>query len=147
MKKLISGFLVAAFVVAGSVSAGAHAAPPQTDITGVVTENSVAVGGASVTVLCNGNTETDTTDAFGSYLVIFTTAECPFGHTAKVTAEKDGKSGVMTGTVQGLTTKLNLAIVNVSIPEYGLAGTVMAAGAGVGLMAYMRRRQQNQFQS
>jgi hypothetical protein len=142
MKKLILGLFVAVFVSAGVATAGVQAADPQTDVTGVITENHVAVAGANVTALCNGHTQTDTTDAWGSYLVIFTTTECPFGSTVKITAEKDGKSGVTTGTVQGITTKLNLAIVNVSIPEYGLIGTALAGGAGLGLMAYMRRRQQ-----
>jgi len=143
MKRLAIGVFVAAFVVLG-ISAPAMAASPESDVTGVVTENQVAVAGASVTVLCNGKTEMDTTDAFGSYLVHFASADCPFGTTVKVTATKDGKSGVMSGTVQGITTKLNLAIVNVSIPEYGLIGTLLAGGAGVGLIAYMRRRQQEQ---
>jgi len=142
MKKVVLGAIVAAFVAIG-VSGSAMAAPAETDVTGVVTENQVAVAGAMVTVQCNGKTEIDAmTDAFGSYLVHFTTADCPFGSTVKVTAKKGGKSGVSSGTVQGITTKLNLAIVNVSIPEYGLVGTLMAGGAGVGLIAYMRRRQQ-----
>ena len=97
--------------------------------------------GALVTVTCKGIVRTDTTDASGSYLVSFTTAQCPFGSTVKVVAKKGGETGVSSGTVQGLTTKLNVAIVNVSIPEYGLFGTIMAGGAGLGLMAYMRRRQ------
>src|SRR5688500_1367023 len=146
MKKLLLAVLVAVFVSAGAASGTVSAAPPQTDITGVVTENHVAVANANVTVLCNGNTQTDTTDAFGSYLVIFTTAECPFGVTAKVTAEKDGKSGVKTGTVQGITTKLNLSIINVEIPEWGLIGAITAGGAGIGVIALMRRRQQQQMQ-
>lgn len=145
IKKLILGVLVAVVVSAGATAGSASATAPQTDVTGVVTENHVAVANANVTVLCNGNTQTDTTDAFGSYLAIFPSADCPFGTTVKVTAEKDGKSGVTTGTVQGITTKLNLAIVNVSIPEYGLIGALTAGGAGIGLIAYMRRRQQ-QFQ-
>lgn len=143
MKKLAIGIFVAAFAVIG-VSAPVMAAPAESDVTGVVTENQVAVAGATVTVLCNGKSEVDTTDAFGSYLVHFVSADCPFGSTVKVTAVKDGKSGVSSGTVQGITTKLNLAIVNVSIPEYGLIGTLMAGGAGVGLIAYMRSRQQEQ---
>jgi len=143
MKKLAIGVFVAAFVVLG-ISGPAMAAPPESDVTGVVTENQVAVAGATVSVLCNGKTEVDTTDAFGSYLVHFVSADCPFGTTVKVTAVKGGKSGVSSGTVQGVTTKLNLAIVNVSIPEYGLIGTLLAGGAGVGLIAYMRRRQQDQ---
>lgn len=142
MKKLLLGALVGIFTFVGAASGSVGAAGPQTNVTGVVTENHVAVANANVTVLCNGNTQTDTTDSFGSYLVTFPSADCPFGVTVKVTAEKDGKSGVKTGTVQGITTKLNLAIVNVSIPEYGLIGALTAGGAGIGMIAYMRRRQQ-----
>ncbi len=141
MKKLIIGAFVATFIAIG-VSASAMAAPAETDVTGVVTENQVAVAGALVTVTCGTKTEFDTTDAFGSYLVHFVSADCPFGSTVKVVATKAGKSGVSSGTVQGITTKLNLAIVNVSIPEYGLFGTILAGGAGLGLITYMRRRQQ-----
>lgn len=144
MKKIAIGIVAAAFVVLG-FSGPALAAPAESDVTGVVTENQVAVSGATVTVLCNGKTEVDTTDNFGSYLVHFVSADCPFGSTVKVTATKDNKSGVSSGTVQGITTKLNLAIVNVSIPEYGLIGTLLAGGVGIGLIAYMRRQQNQQF--
>lgn len=143
MKRLVLGIFVAAFAAIG-MAAPAMAAPAETDVTGVVTENQVAVAGATVTVLCNGKSEVDTTDAFGSYLVHFVSADCPFGSTVKVTAVKGGKSGVSSGTVQGITTKLNLAIVNVSIPEFGVVATLMAGGVGIGLIAYMRRRQQAQ---
>jgi len=144
MKKILLG-LAALFVSIGVVSTSAAAAtPPQTDITGVITENHVAIANADVTVLCDGHTQMDTTDAFGSYLAVFPIGECPFGVTVKVTAVKDGKSGVATGTVQGITTKLNLAIVNVAIPEYGLVGAITAGGAGIAMIAYMRRRQQDQ---
>jgi hypothetical protein len=141
MKKVITGLFAAALISVSTV-VGVSAAPAKTDVTGVITDNSVAVAGAMVTVLCNGNTETDTTDAQGSYLVTYPSAQCPFGTTVKVTAVKGGKSGVSSGTVSGITTKLNLSIVNVSIPEYGLIGTLMAGGAGLGALAYMRRRQQ-----
>jgi len=147
-KKIIARFLAGAVVAFSTTAAtGVHAAPPQTDVTGVITENHMPVAGATVTALCNGNTEVDaTTDAAGSYLVVFPIADCPFGSTVKVSAKKGGKSGVASGTVQGITTKLNLAIVNVSIPEFGMLGTLMAGGIGFGLMAYMRRRQdQTQF--
>jgi len=142
MKKLLLAVLVAVFVSAG-VSAGSVSAvqPPQTDVTGVITESQAAVAGASVTILCNGHPRSDTTDAFGSYLAVFPIGHCPLGQTVKVTAEKNGKSGVTSGTVQGITTKLNLAIVNVSIPEYGTIGALIAGGAGIGMIAYTRRRQ------
>lgn len=143
MRKILLGLLAAVLISTGLSSGSVSAATPAlTEITGVVTENSVAASGANVTVLCNGNTRTDTTDTYGSYRVSYPSADCPFGVTVKVTAEKDGKSGVRTGTVMGITTKLNLAIVNVPIPEYGLVGALAAGGMGIGLVAYTRRRQQ-----
>jgi hypothetical protein len=141
MKQKILALVAATVAVAGLATSGVNAAPPATEVTGVITESSVAVANASVAVLCNGHTETDTTDAYGSYRVLFASSDCPFGSTVKVTAQKSGKSGVASGTVQGITTKLNLAIVNVSIPEYGLIGAALAGSAGVGMIAYTRRRQ------
>lgn len=145
-KKLILGVFAAVIASAGLVSS-ANATAPQSDITGVITENQTAVADATVTVLCNGNSQTDTTDAFGSYLVTFPAGDCPFGTTVKVSAQKGTKSGVASGTVQGITTKLNLAIVNVSIPEYGMIGGIMAGGAGIGMIAFARRRQKQNLQA
>ena len=86
-KKLIMGMFVAVIASASLVtSAGATA--PQSDITGVITDNQTAVADAEVTVTCNGHTATDTTDAFGSYLVTFQSGDCPFGTTVKVAAKK-----------------------------------------------------------
>lgn len=146
-QKLILGVLVAVIASASLVSGSAYATPPQSDVTGVITENQVAVAGATVTVLCNGHTEVDTTDAQGAYLVTYPSADCPFGTTVKVTAKKGTKSGVASGTVQGITTKLNLAIVNVSIPEYGMIGGIFAGGAGIGMLAFARRRQKQNLQA
>lgn len=140
-KKLMGLFMMAALVITGLAPATANAAPPQTDVTGVVTKNGVPVAGAMVTAKCMGFTEIDaTTDAAGSYLVIFTTAQCPFGSTVNVVAKKGPDSGSASGTAAGITTKLNVAIVNVSIPEMGLIGGVLALGAGVGAIAFTRRR-------
>lgn len=140
-QKIVLALLAIVVASTGALSASVGATPPQSDVTGVITENQVAVAGATVTVLCNGHTEVDTTDAKGSYLVTYPSNDCPFGTTVKVTAKKGTKSGVASGTVQGITTKLNLAIVNVSIPEFGLVGGLLAGGAGVGTLAYARRRQ------
>jgi len=76
--------------------------------------------------------------------VIFTTAQCPFGSTVSVLAKKGSESGTATGTAQGITTKLNVAIVNVSIPEYGVIGGLLAGGAGIGAIAFARRRSAGQ---
>lgn len=143
-KKIVAGLLTGLLVSVGVTSAGVGATPAQTDVTGVVTENHTPVANATVTVECQGNLAADTTDAQGSYLVTYPIAQCPFGSTVKVTAQKDGKSGTASGTVHGITTKLNLAIVNVPIPEYGALGALLAVGAGVGSIVYLRRRQELQ---
>lgn len=134
---------MAAFLVFG-FAPKTNALPPQTDVTGVITEKGNPVAGATVTVTCMGFQRTDITDAAGSYLVTFATVECPFGSTVKVVAKKAGMSGSNSGTVTGITTKLNIAIVNVSIPEYGWLGGILAAGAGVGAIALTRRRMTQQ---
>lgn len=139
--KLFGIALAAVFAVIGFAPAVVSAAPAQTDITGVITESGNPVANAVVTVKCMGFTEVDgMTDAHGSYLVIFTIAECPFGSTVKVAAKKGTMSGAASGTVQGITTKLNVGVVNVSIPEFGMMGGIVAGGAGLGSIAFMRRR-------
>ncbi len=146
MKKIVVGLVVGMLVAVGNVGNHVSALAAQTDVTGVITERQVAVAGALVTVVCGGATQRDITDGSGSYLVAFQTAQCPFGSTVKVTAQKDGKSGVASDTVRGVTTKLNLAIVNVSIPEYGMIGTLLAGVAGFGFIAYQRRRHKQELQ-
>lgn len=144
MKKVILGVFAAILASVGGVAPTVSAAPASTVITGVVTLNHMAVPGAMVSTVCGGSVQADTSDGQGAYLVSYPTAQCPFGSTVKVTAQKDGKSGVSSGTVQGITTKLNLAIVNVAIPEFGMTGTLLAGAAGIGLISYIRRRQQEQ---
>lgn len=142
MKKMLLGVLVAGAILVGAVgpTQTAGAIPPQTDVTGVITDQGVTVEGASVEVKCGATTKTDTTDMHGSYLVTFTFAECPPGSTVTVKATKGTKSGTNTGTVIGVTTKLNIGLVNVDIPEYGLFGALVATGAGVGAIVFVRRR-------
>jgi hypothetical protein len=141
MKKKLFGMLLVGALLLTAIPVTASAAPPQTDVTGVVTKSGNPVAGAVVTAKCMGNTEVDaSTDAAGSYLVIFPIGDCPFGSTVNVTAKKGGDTGSNSGTAQGLTTKLNVAIVNVAIPEYGLIGGLLAAAAGVGAVVVTRRR-------
>jgi hypothetical protein len=146
MKKLILGALATILTAVGFATVSADAVPfmpPQTDVTGVITKNhsTVAVAGATVTGDCNGHMMSDTTDAHGSYLLVYPTTMCAFGDTIHVTATDGSLSGANSGTIQGITTKLNLAVVNVDIPEYGLIGAIAAGSAGIGLVAFTRRRQ------
>lgn len=117
MKKLLLGLLVAGALVVGIIAPvqTAGAAPAETDVTGVITDQGVPVDGATVEVKCGAKTMTDTTDSHGSYLVTFAFADCPPGSTVTVKAQKGNKSGTNTGTVVGVTTKLNVGIVNVDI--------------------------------
>lgn len=147
-KKLMSLLIVGGFLLGVlAPMQSAHADAPQTTVTGVINDLGSPpqpVAGAMVTVVCNGVTKTDTTDASGAYLVNFTAAQCPLGSALKITAKKGTMSGGQIGAVVGVTTKLNLGIVNVSIPEYGLIGGVLAATAGVGAILFARRRYSQQ---
>lgn len=141
MKKKVMGMLMAAvLVVAGVGGTAVHALPPETDVTGIVTDSGNTVTGATVTVKCGSTTQTDTSDGSGTYLVSFTAGQCPPGSTVTVTAQKGAKTGSKHGTIIGITTKLNIGLVNVSIPEYGLAGGILALGLGAGVVVYTRRR-------
>ncbi len=121
------------------------AAPVSTRVTGVISHDGSPMADAEVTVTCGAFSETDTTDAGGSYLVTFAASDCPLGSTAQIKAKKGDMSGTATGEVQGVTTKLNTAVVNASLPEYGLIAGLLATGAGGGAIIFARRRtaQQN----
>lgn len=140
LKRLSGALAAVVFAVAIVAAPSAGALPATTVVTGVVTKGGTPVGGAAVSVECKGHTSSDTTDASGSYLVAFSAGDCPFGSTVKVTAAKGDMSGKASGTVRGETTKLNIAVVNVEIPEYGLLGGLLASGAGIGAIAFIRRR-------
>ena len=116
-----------------SPGAGVSAAPKaSTDITGVVT-NGTPVEGVKVTVVCDKHTQVRKTDSQG-------TTQCPDGSVVNVTAKSGKMSGVASGVVAGVTTKLNIAVVNVAVPEFGgiVGGLVAAAGAGGSF--YLTRR-------
>jgi len=141
MKKKIVGILTAVVLaVAGIGGAVAHALPPETEVTGIVTEHGNTVTGATVTVKCGATTKTDMTDSSGTYLVSFTAAQCPPGSIVTVSAQKGSMTGSKQGRIVGVTTKLNIGLVNVSIPEYGLIGGILAVVLGAGAIMYTRRR-------
>lgn len=119
------------------------AAADPTVVSGVVTDNvGNPVQGATVSVVCNGNTLTDTTDASGAYAVFFNPNKCPAGKTAQVVASKGSKNGANSGVVTGHTS-INVAVLNVKItaaPELGLIATFGAAILGGGAFLMVRRR-------
>lgn len=141
-KRFVGAFMAAALVLAGVGGVVVHALPPETEVSGIVTDGGNPVQDANVTVKCGATTLTDTTDASGTYLVSFTAAQCPPGSIVTVTAQKGSKTGSKQGRIVGLTTKLNVGLVNVSIPEFGAIGGTLALGLGAGVIMYTRRRQE-----
>lgn len=88
----------------------AAGSPPQTIITGTVTHLGTAVSGATVTVVCNGVSQTDATDSQGGYYVVDTSANWPDGASVTATATKGSLSGSNTGTVNALSSKINQSV-------------------------------------
>lgn len=126
------------------IPASSFALAAQTNITGTVTNNGNPVAAANVVVVCNSNSRSDDTDTSGGYLVQFTAAECPSGKNATVVATKDNKGGTNSKTVTAQTSKLNVAIVNVALPEFGVVAGMGAAVIGGGAFMVIRKKQLEQ---
>ena len=121
----------------------ASALPAETDVTGTVTLSGSPVDHAKVTVVCDSKQRVDFTDASGVYLVSFPAKDCPAGSPVNVTATKGSDSGTNNGTANKITTKLNLALVDVTIPlpEMGLlTGAAAAVAAGVAFLVIRRQQ-------
>jgi len=141
MKKRISLF-VATLLTVVAVPAASFAANVVTNVTGHVYENGIGVGGAKVTVVCNGNDKKTTTDASGAYVVTFNKDKCPDGSKATVVATKGSKGGANSGPVSpNGSDLLNIAMVNVDLPEFGLVAGIGATLIGGGAFLVIRRRQ------
>jgi len=141
MKKILS-LIVSLGALMVMIPASASALAGYTDVSGVIYYNGVHVGkGVVVTVTCNGNSLTDKTGKSGTYLVQFTKQECPKNSKVKVSATVNGITGNSTGTATEDTARLNVAIVNVSVPELGVATGIGATVAGAGSIFVIRRRQ------
>lgn len=151
MKKLLMSILVSVGLLVvlpmSAMAANPGSCTPVGDtactyVAGTITSGGSPVTGASVTVVCNTNTLTATTTAGGGYIVEYPASQCASGSTANVSASKGGKSGSNSGTVNGETANINLAIVNVSlVPELGIITGISAAVIGSGAFLVIRRRQ------
>lgn len=149
-KKLLT--LLAAFGIVGVLAPATVLAAPaptttKTVISGVVTDSSKGgkpVRHARVTVVCNNHAKTTTTDKNGAYSVTFKPGQCGVGSKVTVVATKSGSGGVSTSTVTAGTIKLNVAIVNVSLPEFGIITGFAGGAAAVAAFFVIRRRQVEQ---
>jgi hypothetical protein len=124
------------------IPAIASASPGTTEVSGVISFNGTHVGkGILVTVNCKGNILTDKTNKSGTYLVTFTKQQCPKNSNVTVTATVNGDTGSSTGKAKKDTNKLNVAIVNVDVPEFGLITAGAATLIGGAAFMVVRRRQ------
>jgi hypothetical protein len=145
--------LVAGFAIACEGNDCEKQLPDKTIIMGNVTDASGnMVGKAAITVTCyHGNEtvvkETETKNGkknIGQYSVTFNKGQCVDGDTVVVAAEKDGQSGSASGTPvfdrEGRCRDINVAVIPVSIPEFGVAAGAATMGiAAIGLF-FMRRQ-------
>lgn len=116
-------------------------------VTGTIYESdgTTEVQGATISAVCEHDSttydaDTDTTsDTGGDYSLTFTGKPCTEDDMVTVTATKDGKSGSDSDVIKNFSAiGLDIAIINVSIPEFGTitAGLALLGGAA----AHMWRR-------
>lgn len=98
------------------------------------------VNNALVTVICDSHVKRTHSASDGSYSVQYNVKQCPNGTIASVTATLGHKGGEKNAKVNG-TTIDNVTIVNISLPEFGLAAGIGAAIIGGGAFLVIRRRQ------
>ena len=145
MKKIILAVLAfLALILVTSVSVNALV-PSLTVVSGKVFElNSSVVDGATVTVNCTHNNvstlKTTTSVADGTYSVVFPVAKCAPGDVVEVTAIKDDATGTGDGTVEHSGRCIvNTALIDVTIPEFGVIAGTLALIAGIGVIVYRRK--------
>ena len=103
------------------------------------------IADANVIVTCyKGDTYpvlTAVTNEYGDYVVNFESTTCSVGNTVRVDAEKEGiGSGSGEGVVdESNSISLNLAIINVTVPEFGLIVGALTILSAVGIFFFVRR--------
>jgi hypothetical protein len=113
-----------------------------TEVTGTISSNGKHVGkGIAVIVSCDGHTRQTITNRHGVYSIKFKKRQCNFNETITVTATVNGVTGTSTGKARHERCSFNVAVINVSVPEYGLLGLTGATVIGGGAFLAIRRRQ------
>lgn len=144
MKKLaILTLLLTSFVFLGAIQAFATDKETNTKVRGNVYDQTagVPIGGLAVSVTCNGNTKTATTDGNGLYVVQFTKSQCDKYAPVSASATFNGEPLSMSVLVSAQNTAtMNLNFGMVAVPEFGLiTGLVSAVGSGVAFLGLRRK--------
>jgi hypothetical protein len=137
MNRLLSLTMVFALLLVGMVSADSY-------VMGKVTDGSNnPVAGVALDINCDGELASTTTDAYGLYVVGLDSPDCDPGDMAYVTAtdyDVTNSGEVCNGPESNLQCDgIDLALVNLTIPEFGMiAGAVALVGA-LGIFMYRRK--------
>jgi len=145
MKRVLAGMLLAVLVLVGAATHTAQAATEVT-FTGVVRYQGHPIPNIEVQVECweTGFNKRIITDANGVYRATATETECPYRTPLKVRAETANNTiGYVGARMSELIANNILDIDTVPkgvVPEFGRMGGVFVASAGVGIVAWVRRR-------
>ena len=140
MKKIFMMMFLGLIIISmvGVVSA-------KTDVVGVIynEDYSQEISGASVNITCVQENVTSfrntTSSSDGRYGVEFLCSECNTGDIVTVTAIKGDLSGVETGIVHDFGLTVKVAIVNVTVPEFGLFIGILTLFGAIGVFFFVRR--------
>ncbi|MFA6005276.1 MAG: hypothetical protein WC775_02205 [Patescibacteria group bacterium] len=126
--------------------ASAQPAPvEQTIVNGQVKDGANnPVSGASVQTNCNGNVRNTSTNGDGKYQTVYTGTECPVNTVVTAQATAGSQSGGGSGQVQEVintgTVIINVALINIAVPEFGLMTGAVAAVGSLAVFLKMRKK-------
>lgn len=118
----------------------------QTWVSGTVYgPDNTPVSGGSTNVNCGGTNKVATINSDGTYAVSFTQDECSAGDTASATASTSEGSGSSSTTVQntsvnGPIVDLDIAVIDINVPEFGVIGGALTGLASVGGYLVMKAK-------
>ena len=146
MKGFVFALFLLTLIVFGFPASSAYAAPLTFEISGHVIngQQGTPVADAHLKMYCRASNPSLAaeviSDVGGYFSATVSTAQCPLGSDVVVVAKWDGKTGgyhtlVRQSTV--ITIELGTPI---PIPEYGMVGSFVALGFGIGSTLYVRRR-------
>jgi hypothetical protein len=144
MNKILSLTMVFALLLVGFVSATAVPIPTGTTyVTGTVTDSgNNPMPGVALSVQCNSDSTTTTSEADGTYIIGLPNPSCKPGDTAYVTATAYDvtKSGVVCDSVlDHINCHIDIALVDVTIPEFGVIAGAAALVGALGIFIYRRK--------
>lgn len=136
--KIILGTAIAVAALVMNTTQASAQMIRETWISGTVyNSEGTPVNGGSVNVTCGSTTKVAIIDGSGNYAKTFTQVECKAGDTATATASTSDGSGsssevVQNTVVNGPIVDLDIAVIDINVPEFGLIGGALTGLASIG---------------